>query len=126
MSKNAENCDHNIDPWIEAIHKNCKIIFYRPFALSTLHHFLLGRVSVGAAAAGAGQPLVTLLVAGVAHGVVVVPPGRLARAGGSGTAVCTLATSLQKRRGRQCYAFSSIFGKKMTKISAIFTINNGN
>ena len=47
---------------------------------AALDHLPLGGVSVGSATAGAGQAFVSLLVAGVAHRVVVVPPAALTRA----------------------------------------------
>ncbi len=65
-------------------------------AADALRHLLLRRVPVGPAAARARQALVPLLVARVAHGVVAVPPGRLARAGRPGAAVRALPTSLEK------------------------------
>lgn len=69
--------------------------FHSLSAHGALHHLLLGGVPVRAAADGTRQPLVALLVARVAHGVVGVPPGALARARRPGAAVRALAASLK-------------------------------
>ena len=69
---------------------------YSLSALSALDHLLLRGVPVGALADGAGKPLVALLVARVADGVVAVPARGLARAGSARAAVGALATTLQK------------------------------
>ena len=61
---------------------------------AALYHLPLGGVSVGPATAGAGQALVPLLVAGVAHGVVVVPPAALAGARSLAVTVCAPPASL--------------------------------
>ena len=53
-------------------------------------HILLRRVPVGSAADGAGNPLVALLVARVAHRVVGVPTRRAAQTRNPGPAVGTL------------------------------------
>ena len=62
---------------------------------------------VGPAADGAGQALVPLLVAGVAHGVVGVPAGGLPGTGGPGAAVSAFAAALEKKkaRGQNCKTF---------------------
>ena len=68
---------------------------FLPFALAALHHLLLSRVPVGPAAAGAGQALVPLLIAGVADGVVVVPPRGLTGARRSGAAIGAFPAALK-------------------------------
>ena len=63
-------------------------------AQAALHHLLVGGRPVGAPAQRARVPLVPLLVARVAHGVVRVPSARRARAGRARPAVRADSTAL--------------------------------
>ena len=65
------------------------------FTGSTLHHFLLSRMSISSSADGTSQAFISLLVARIANSVIGMPTWGLSGAWSSRSTISTLAAQLQ-------------------------------